>query len=444
MKRCQRPGGARGEGDPHRGRVVRTDLTGSEQGGTMPRGRSSVNSRRSPGLRMEFRKLEVQERRLAMRIAFHAGTLRGFGSGLVGRNVLESLARLGDQHAFLAWVPKSWRDDHGVTPQTCPPNVELRFTDPGMLSKLTLENVKIRSALRSWGADVLFSAGDTSMIACPIPHLLLIHQPNLSYGTSEKGFESTIKERLRWAAMSQYLRMGLPSIDKVTVQTQDMADRISRRFGYDRSRILVVPSAVDGPGERSPVEPATLPNPYICYIASPSRHKNFEVLPAMMAGLRERCPELKCRLTIHRDAIPALAEEIDALGLSEQFVFEGPVTRDRALTLLGEATALVMPSWLESFGLPYYEAMMLGVPVVAADRGFAREALGEAGLYAHPSDGAEFAQAVASLALDPTERRSRAQAVRARFDETARTWEQVSGRYLEFLEALHRRGSGAR
>ena len=362
----------------------------------------------------------------------------------MGRNVLENLARLGSEHTFLAWVPTSWRDDHGVTPQTCPPNVELRFTDPGLLSKLTLENVEIRSALRSWGADVLFSAGDTSLVACPIPHLLLIHQPNLAYGTSEKGFESTWKERLRWAAMSRYLRMGLSSIDQVTVQTQDMADRISTRFRFDRSRILVVPSAVDGPGDRAPVEPATTPNPYICYVASASRHKNFEVLPAMMAALRERCPELKCRLTIHRDAIPALAEEIEARSLWDQFVFEGPVTRDRALTLLGEATALVMPSWLESFGLPYYEAMMLGVPVVAAERGFAREALGDAGLYAHPSRGDEFAEAVASLAQDPAERRSRALVVRARFDDTARTWEQVSSRYLAFLEELHGRRGVAR
>lgn len=375
-----------------------------------------------------------------MRIAVHAGTLRGFGSGLVGRNVLENLARIGSQHTFLAWVPESWREDHGVTEETYPPNVELRFTEPGLLKKLALENLTIRAALSSWGADVLFSTGDTSLVACPIPHLLLIHQPNLAYGTSERGFEVGLKDRLRWGAMSRYLRMGLPSINQVTVQTQDMADRISRRFSFDPSKIVVVPSAVDGPGDRVPVEPATTPNPYIVYVASASRHKNFEVLPAMMAELRDRCPELKCRLTIHRDAVPALAEEIDARGLSEQFVFEGPVTRERALSLLGEATALVMPSWLESFGLPYYEAMMLGVPVVAADRGFSREALGDAGLYASPSEGGEFAQAVASLVLDPDARRFRARAVRDRFDQTARSWEYVASRYLEFLEGLHVRG----
>jgi glycosyltransferase involved in cell wall biosynthesis len=378
-----------------------------------------------------------------MRIAVHAGTLRGFGSGHVGRNVLENLARIGSQHTFLAWVPESWRQDHGVTQETSPPNVELRFTEPGLLRKLTLENRTIRAALRSWRADVLFSVGDTSLVRCPIPHLLLIHQANLAYGNSDRGFEPPLKDRLRWSAMSRYLRMGLPSTEQVTVQTQDMAARISQRFGFDPSRIVVVPSAVERQGDLAPVEASATPNPYIVYVASASRHKNFEVLPAMMAELRGSCPELTCRLTITREALPELVEAIDALGLSDQFVFEGHLTREGALTLLGGATCLVMPSWLESFGLPYYEAMMLGVPVVAAERGFAREALGDAGLYADPAQGAEFAQAVARLVLDPDERRARSSAVRDRFDETARTWEQVAGRYLELLEDLHVPGGDA-
>jgi glycosyltransferase involved in cell wall biosynthesis len=378
-----------------------------------------------------------------MRIAVHAGTLRGFGSGLVGRNVLENLARIGSQHTFLAWVPESWREDHGVTKETYPPNVELRFTEPGLLRKLALENRTIRAALRSWRADVLFSAGDTSLVGCPIPHLLLIHQANLAYGTSERGFEPSLKDRLHWGAMSRYLRMGLPSVDQVTVQTQDMADRISQRFRFDRARIVVVPSAVERPVDLAPVEASSATPPYIVYVASAARHKNFELLPAMMAQLRDRCPELECRLTITREELPELVEAIDAHGLSDRFVFEGHLKRERALKLLGAATALVMPSWLESFGLPYYEAMMLGVPVVAADRGFAREALGDAGLYADPSDGGEFAQAVASLVLDPDERRARARAVRDRFDETARTWEQVARSYLELLEDLHVRGGGS-
>lgn len=372
-----------------------------------------------------------------MRIAFHGGTLRGFGSGLVGRSVLEHMARARPEYAFLAWVPESWRRDHGVTQASSPPNVELRFTEPGLLHKMTLENRTIRRALKSWEADVLFSAGDTSLIGCPIPHLLLIHQANLAYGAPERGFEPTTTERLRWAAMTRYLKLGLPSVDQITVQTRDMADRISQRHGFDRRRITVVPSAVQGvPGPvRVPESPPQ--RPYIVYVASAARHKNFELLPPMMQALRPTHPELQCRLTLESDELPWLHEAIVSRGLRDQFVFEGTLSHDRVLSLMSGATAMVMPSWLESFGLPYYEAMMLGVPVVAADRGFAREACGEAGLYADPNNPEDFAAAVGELVRDPSARESRAQAVLERFQETAQTWTQVAERYLELLARLH-------
>ncbi|MBD89404.1 MAG: hypothetical protein CL940_03645 [Deltaproteobacteria bacterium] len=371
-----------------------------------------------------------------MRIAFHGGTLRGFGSGLVGRNVLEQMAQARPDCAFLAWVPESWRDEHGVTSETSPSNVELRFTEPGMLNKVTLENRTIRRELKAWGADALFSAGDTSLVACPVPHLLLIHQANLAYGPSERGFEAPARERVRWAAMDRYLRMGLPSVDRVTVQTRDMADRLSERFGFDRDRIVVIPSAVERLASVDPLASANAPRPYVVYVASAARHKNFEVLPAMMSQLRTERPDLQCRLTLEPDALPWLRAAIEAHGLEDQFVFEGHLPRERALGLLKSAEAMVMPSWLESFGLPYYEAMMLGVPVVAADRGFAREACGEAGLYADPSDPLAFASSVMRLVQDQEERQSRSKAVLERFEETAQTWQQVAGRYLEVLEEL--------
>lgn len=379
---------------------------------------------------------EPQGRALAMRIAFHAGTLRGFGSGLVGRNVLREMSRLGPEHSFLAWVPESWRAEPGFSEATCAPNVELRFTEPGLLNKFTLENRTIRGALGAWRADVLFSAGDTSLVACSIPHLLLIHQANLAYGASERGFVAARADRLRWSAMARYLRMGLPSVDAVTVQTQDMADRISRTFAYARDRITVIPSAVERLEGVGPVAPRVEPRPYVVFVASAARHKNFEVLPGMMEALRAPCPSLQCRLTVARDEVPELCAAIEARGLGDQFVFEGHMARPEVLRLLAEATALVMPSWLESFGLPYYESMMLGVPVVAADRDFAREACGEAGLYADPSDARAFAQLVSRLALDPAERRARSTAVLQRFEEKARTWEQVAQAYLRLLSGL--------
>src|SRR5690349_23441000 len=51
-----------------------------------------------------------------------------------------------------------------------------------------------------------------------------------------------------------------------------------------------------------------------------------------------------------------------------------------ALPIYAGATALVLPSFTEGFGLPVLEAMTVGVPVVASDRGALPEVLGDAGL----------------------------------------------------------------
>jgi glycosyltransferase involved in cell wall biosynthesis len=64
----------------------------------------------------------------------------------------------------------------------------------------------------------------------------------------------------------------------------------------------------------------------------------------------------------------------------------GYVPDDRRRALFGGASVLVIPSWHEGFGLPALEAMCLGIPVVASNRGSLPEVLGEAGLLFDPTD----------------------------------------------------------
>ena len=187
-----------------------------------------------------------------------------------------------------------------------------------------------------------------------------------------------------------------------------------------------------------PKESGEIP-PFVTYVASASSHKNFEVLAPMMAHLRDRCPGLQCRLTVHRDRVPALDQAIDRLQVADLFVFEGPVSPKRALRLIRRAEALVMPSKLESFGLSYYESLAEGTPVVAADRPFAREACGAAASYAAADSGEQFADRVADLVLDEVHRQAAAEASRERFVEVSVAWDVIATQYLEILEALAER-----
>ena len=90
----------------------------------------------------------------------------------------------------------------------------------------------------------------------------------------------------------------------------------------------------------------------------------------------------------------------------------------------------MIPSKLETFGLTYYEAMAQGVPVVVADRDFAREACGDVGLYGDPSDPGNFADRIVE-AIDRREvlgRRAQARAAEHRVE-----WDEVARLYLDIL-----------
>ena len=64
------------------------------------------------------------------------------------------------------------------------------------------------------------------------------------------------------------------------------------------------------------------------------------------------------------------------------------------------ARLLVQPSFEEGFGLPVLEAMTLGVPVIAANRGALPEVLGDAGLAVDPEQPAQLASALERMIDD--------------------------------------------
>ena len=61
---------------------------------------------------------------------------------------------------------------------------------------------------------------------------------------------------------------------------------------------------------------------------------------------------------------------------------------------------VVMPSLDEGFGMPALEAMTIGVPVVAANRGALPEVVGDAGLLVEP-DAEALADAMTRILDDP-------------------------------------------
>jgi alpha-1,3-rhamnosyl/mannosyltransferase len=108
---------------------------------------------------------------------------------------------------------------------------------------------------------------------------------------------------------------------------------------------------------------------------------------------------------------------------------------DRRALYVG-ARLLVQPSFAEGFGMPVLEAMALGVPVVAANRGSLPEVIGDAGPLVDPEQPVEIANAIARILNDEAyasscTSRGLARARVFRWDQTAHRVHDVYQRAVE-------------
>ena len=177
-----------------------------------------------------------------------------------------------------------------------------------------------------------------------------------------------------------------------------------------------------------------LPDRFILHVGTIEPRKNlpllFEALPALnMAD----CPLIVAGKTGWlTDPIFA---RLDELGLRDRVRFIGYVPDEELPALISAATALVMPSRYEGFGLPVLEAMACGTPVIASNTSSLPEVGGEAALYAPPDDVRAWANLLNQVLADGALRASLRekglrQASKFRWDiaarQTAAVYEQVS------------------
>jgi glycosyltransferase involved in cell wall biosynthesis len=135
----------------------------------------------------------------------------------------------------------------------------------------------------------------------------------------------------------------------------------ARFFHVPAERVRVVPLGYDPELLSAPARPSE--RPYVLYVGNHRAHKN---LPTLLAAW-ERLPSpvaLDLALTGEND----LGAEPRRHGRRLRFL--GELSPADVGSAIAGAAALVQPSLAEGFGLPVLEALVRGVPVLAAEEAF--------------------------------------------------------------------------
>ena len=179
----------------------------------------------------------------------------------------------------------------------------------------------------------------------------------------------------------------------VCVQTPTMKEWLVKAFRLAPNKVESFLAAPDLSPSRNPVESHLSARPLtLLYVGNDSPYKNLSTLMLAFALIRGRHPGARLLVTL-----PASHR----LCRTEGVVGVGYLDRAALAALYRKADVLVMPSLVETVGLPMLEAAAFGIPIVASNRGYAHDVCGEHALFFDPHSPAELASKVEMLIRDP-------------------------------------------
>ena len=294
--------------------------------------------------------------------------------------------------------------------------------------------------------DVLHSLASTGPVRGRMARVVTVHDLNyLAYPEAHFGVRALGMRILVPLAVRRSARVIVPSEATRT----DLIERLRAEPG----QIDVVPEGVGqartarGAPPRPPRPPLPAPveraldarsRPLVLTVSAKRPHKNLLRLIGAVARLPAEDRPL---LVLPGYPTPHEAELRQAAhdaGIAQDVAFVGFVTAEELEALYDVATAVVLPSLYEGFGLPVLEAMSRSVPVATSGRTSLREVAGDAALTFDPEDEYSIAAAIQSLLRDE-ELRERLRA--AGLERAGRfTWERAA----ELTAATYRRALAER
>jgi len=226
--------------------------------------------------------------------------------------------------------------------------------------------------------------------------------------------------------------------------------QVLRRYGVGTDA-AVIPTGIEleafstGDGERFRRTHNIPPErPLLIYVGRVAHEKNITFLLRVVAHLRQSVPDVLLVIAGEGPARSALEQTARQLGITENLLFVGYLSRTRELQECYRAGDLfVFASRTETQGLVLLEAMALGVPVVSTAVMGTRDVLQEgAGALVAPESEPEFAARVREVLDDPALRQrlsSSARRYAARWS-AGRLAEDLITLYGELLEEWHENG----
>lgn len=201
-----------------------------------------------------------------------------------------------------------------------------------------------------------------------------------------------ITYKLKHLGYKTIFRKAVNGSVKIITPSEFVKKQLIDELKVEGSKIMVTPEGVEdnlssignnlsSVKSHQILEKLGVKTPYIFYVGNAHPHKNVEGLIEAFKETKENGLQL---VLAGNDHYFWHRIKMNHRFRRDEIVYTGFVSDEELVALYKNARCFVMPSFEEGFGIPIFEAMILGCPVVASNAGSLKEVGGDAALYFNP------------------------------------------------------------
>ncbi|MFP5275987.1 MAG: glycosyltransferase family 4 protein [Acidobacteriota bacterium] len=339
-----------------------------------------------------------------MRIAINAAYLRrGAHDGIAnfGRGLIRHLAELDED--LLLYSPEAMESIRGkLYHRKTPEALSVRNGPLAGLFRVGVwsQTILPYRALQDH-ANVLLCPVPEGMFRPMVPQVIVVHDLFPAIFPHSFGY------------LRQYVKYGLPAIlaasEKIIAASKQTKNDIVAHFGIPEDKVRVVYQGIDPTyfSNDAGVAPAGhQEQPFFLFVGRGCPHKNLEtVLHAFAINHATTPHQLVAVIDVYgkedENNVRRLLRLASSLGIRERLRIHSHLTCREILFLYRNATAVVLLSKYEGFGLPPLEAMAVGTPAIVSNSSALGEVAGGGAICVPSDDPVPAAEAMRQLACDP-------------------------------------------
>ncbi|MBF2005159.1 MAG: glycosyltransferase [Chlorogloeopsis fritschii C42_A2020_084] len=212
-----------------------------------------------------------------------------------------------------------------------------------------------------------------------------------------------------YQAMSRRILRGLQSCAIVFYSTAEVRKQIEFYQLVEPSRLVYAPYGIalefGMNSENASIADQKILDkigavPFLLHVGSCIPRKRIDILLEVFAQLRAIYPELRL-VKVSGEWTQSQQQQIAQLNLSESIIHLQALQRSTIASLYQKASAVLLTSEAEGFGLPVIEALACGAIAVASDIPVLREVGGQAAVYCPIGDVSAWVKTVEQLLVNP-------------------------------------------